>query len=418
MVPDQISRNQTKGSKSIRKEGFSGLGIQLRSIDCTKGFVHNLAHLMKSNVFATSVVILWLFLGMVVYKTNNVGFRWADAFYFSVQAGFSIGFGSLSETDATSQIYSCFHVIIGGLLAGTLIGSLFETILDKHESFKQSLMVQEKRAALEAEVNADGVVTPQEKCTLMCDDCKNFWETEIGEFTWLSILTFLWLTMGTIVARWTNQDVGDGYMTTAAAMEFAVTAVTTGGLSGFPKELGYSNSLRPATAVFCGFYCIIGVPLYGMWIGKWAAVLSAQDTKMVVAKEASEQCSDLDNMIAKAYVRDYMHLIYPSKEEGGIMTAELLQKRKELVCPMDPEVKENPALVDALFIYLIKNGRLDLETLEGFRKGWAETVGARNHVEQEAMMKEHSIMIEEDIGLKLKAMDGNTHRQDLHVQSV
>lgn len=35
----------------------------------------------------------WLLFGMLAYHYLNDGLDWADAFYFSVQAGFSIGFG-------------------------------------------------------------------------------------------------------------------------------------------------------------------------------------------------------------------------------------------------------------------------------------------------------------------------------------
>ena len=44
------------------------------------------------------------------------------------------------------------------------------------------------------------------------------------------------------------------------------------------------------------------------------------------------------------------------------MSPEVLQKKKEMI------EKDNPALVDALFVYLIRTGKLDVDTLEGFRK--------------------------------------------------
>jgi len=283
---------------------------------------------------------------------------------------------------------------MGGLLAGTLIGSFFDTILDSHETFKQKLKAHAHREMLEAAANADGVVTTTEWCMLRWHDCKGFSDTETGGFAWLSLLTFGWLTMGTIVARWTYQDIDypisnndTAHMTLATSLEFAVTAVTTGGLSGFPKEAGYDNSLKVGTAIFCGFYCLIGVPLYGLWIGKWAVVLGAVDVKKAVEEECRKALDKgVDDDIAKAYMEEYMPIIYPSKEDGGIMSPEVLQKKKEMI------EKDNPALVDALFVYLIRTGKLDVDTLEGFRKGWQKTVGARKLEEHEAAQK-----MEEDV---------------------
>ena len=55
----------------------------------------------------------WILLGAVFYTLSNEGFDFADGLYFSIQVGFSIGFGSLTETTAESRYYSCFHMLTG-----------------------------------------------------------------------------------------------------------------------------------------------------------------------------------------------------------------------------------------------------------------------------------------------------------------
>ena len=79
--------------------------------------------------------------GGLLYSLNNTGFRWSDGFYFSVQAGLSIGFGSLDETDDASRYFSCYHVIAGGLLAGTFLGSWADALAESHDSWKKDIMV-------------------------------------------------------------------------------------------------------------------------------------------------------------------------------------------------------------------------------------------------------------------------------------
>jgi len=49
----------------------------------------------------------------------------------------------------------------------------------------------------------------------------------------------------------------------------------------------WGNSLPVGNAIFCGIYCMIGVPLYGVWISKWAAVLMAEDARTATMEDVS-----------------------------------------------------------------------------------------------------------------------------------
>lgn len=72
----------------------------------------------SSPIGTVLTVQAWLLGSMCVYKGLNSEMNWADCYYYSVQAGLSIGFGSLSETHQGSRVFSGFHVILGGLVVG------------------------------------------------------------------------------------------------------------------------------------------------------------------------------------------------------------------------------------------------------------------------------------------------------------
>ena len=70
-------------------------------------------------------VAMWLLTGAGFYKYGN-NWCWSNALYFSAQAGFSVGFGSLPEQSDVSRIYSVVHTCMG---ASAIVGvvSYFST---------------------------------------------------------------------------------------------------------------------------------------------------------------------------------------------------------------------------------------------------------------------------------------------------
>lgn len=105
---------------------------------------HSMPFKLVNKVFETDigcviVFSVWILFGMIVYHEVNDGMNWADAFYFSIQAGYSIGFGSLSETSQDSRAFSCFHVIIGGLVLSTVVSKLLTDAIKTERTMKQEV---------------------------------------------------------------------------------------------------------------------------------------------------------------------------------------------------------------------------------------------------------------------------------------
>eukprot|EP00929_Paragymnodinium_shiwhaense_P083351 TRINITY_DN44371_c0_g1_i1.p1 TRINITY_DN44371_c0_g1~~TRINITY_DN44371_c0_g1_i1.p1 ORF type:complete len:454 (-),score=74.69 TRINITY_DN44371_c0_g1_i1:476-1837(-) len=98
-------------------------------------------------------VFLWLLLGTLVYylvgncfsqntcengslveKAESCGWNLAQSFYYSVQAGLSIGFGLLAETNDYSRLYTVFHIICGSSFIGGALGFFAQWAITTNDS--------------------------------------------------------------------------------------------------------------------------------------------------------------------------------------------------------------------------------------------------------------------------------------------
>ena len=79
------------------------------------------------------------------------------------------------------------------------------------------------------------------------------------------LIFFLWVSMG---ITWGIVDQGWDVIT---ATHFAVSALATGGLTAPPVDA--NGILAANAALFCGFYCLFGIPLMALTLGIFARLL-------------------------------------------------------------------------------------------------------------------------------------------------
>ena len=72
------------------------------------------------------VVLTWVLVGAGVYMKLN-GWTFAASVYYAVQAGFSIGFGALSEDSWGSQLWSIVMIATGATAAAAALGYYVES---------------------------------------------------------------------------------------------------------------------------------------------------------------------------------------------------------------------------------------------------------------------------------------------------
>jgi len=194
-----------------------------------------------------AMIFGWLGVATIVYCFAN-NWRASNAFYFAAQAGLSIGFGSLSEVNSTSRLFSCAHILVFACLLLGLVGLLIDDL------FAETTPREKMR-------HARHVMALYHDRKFVHEDLAL--ELSLQTSTFLPALVTCWLVVmvGAIffLQAFTTMDVSE-------ALEFAVAACSTGGLQGMSTES--DGQVKDWAAVFCGFYVILGVPLFGVFCGR------------------------------------------------------------------------------------------------------------------------------------------------------
>jgi len=92
--------------------------------------------------------------GTEVDDFEIVQWNFAQSWYFSVQAGLSIGFGLLSESEDASKLYSCFHILAGSSAISGALSMFCSLALVRHRHFQTRS--EQRLAKASAALHADG----------------------------------------------------------------------------------------------------------------------------------------------------------------------------------------------------------------------------------------------------------------------
>eukprot|EP00930_Biecheleria_cincta_P040353 TRINITY_DN27653_c0_g1_i1.p1 TRINITY_DN27653_c0_g1~~TRINITY_DN27653_c0_g1_i1.p1 ORF type:complete len:435 (+),score=110.48 TRINITY_DN27653_c0_g1_i1:41-1345(+) len=127
---------------------------------------------MRNRICAACGVLLWIFGGTLFYFVIGncisvsecagdapgikevCGWTWQQSFYYSIQAGLSIGFGLLAETKDESRLYTIFHVLAGASFIGGALSLFARSILEQSEAAVSEH--ERKIASFAFKVSADG----------------------------------------------------------------------------------------------------------------------------------------------------------------------------------------------------------------------------------------------------------------------
>jgi hypothetical protein len=226
---------------------------------------------------AVAGLILWIAAGTIFYHVHNDDWTFEQGFYYALQAGFSVGFGALSEEDNSSRLYTIFHVLIGsGFIAGAL-GLFVQVVLDKSEKQQENLRAEFLQEANDG--SDDGLAEDIVQCGRQIGI--RFMNFDAICYT----LFILWVSVGTAFActQW-NVSVIEG-------VYFAITAMSTGGLFAPPTDAG--------SMWFTAFFILIGVPLYGCVLGNAASTV----VDPYVERKFKAQLKDATELDVEEFVR-------------------------------------------------------------------------------------------------------------------
>ena len=160
--------------------------------------------------------LLWLLTGTLVYHWSN-NFTWSNSFYYAVNTGLGIGSGELYETSNISRVYSCFHMLMGGVFMSSLFSMVIEQFI---------ILVQQS--------------TPTAPFRIQ------------DMFVGFS-LVILWLIFGTLTFGFEQN------MPWLHALEYSTSVITTTGNTGLQST---NNVLGNTPAFLSTFYSLLGVAIY------------------------------------------------------------------------------------------------------------------------------------------------------------
>lgn len=243
---------------------------------------------------AIVMFLCWQFGFSLFYCLYNE-FRFDRAYYYSAQAGLSVGFGALSEeykggmlkpdpeNDCklknpydeghfdVSKFVTIINVLLGSSVIGGALGYFIDSALEKQGNWYDKMDTHDVQSPQQQQKSRSTKLSS----TWSVNALVLFYESNRTE-SLLVAAVFVFLvagvTFGMVHEEWTF----------VTSLYFSVAAMSTAGLQA-------PNPESATSMLFTGTYVLIGVPLYGCCLGTFANMLvkKAQDRREAEELEAS-----------------------------------------------------------------------------------------------------------------------------------
>lgn len=162
---------------------------------------------------------------------------------------------------------------------------------------------------------------------------------------------FLFLGWVVLGVAWGVLDQGWDPIT---ATHFAISALATGGLTA-PRVNG-AGILPARPAIFCGVYCLLGVPLMAVTLGHFARVLVADHVAAVEEWALTRPITAREYQVAKEYLKKR-----PSPYGS-------MRGREDVATEEDAPTSRGLRLSDFIVLQLLRQGRLSVMAMDVLRR--------------------------------------------------
>mmetsp|Transcript_7604 Transcript_7604/g.19620 ORF Transcript_7604/g.19620 Transcript_7604/m.19620 type:complete len:994 (+) Transcript_7604:281-3262(+) len=293
------------------------------------GVYHHIAVLASSAPFQIgTAVILWLVVGTVFYHFSS-GFRIPQAFFFTIQAGLSVGYGADGVTcyDADDQAACNYFTTAQVVLTSALISVMLSVYLDalicnsfnEWEEIKREVLhryrdnndsyVHEKKAERDQSDIARTVPRRLHSIDRPCypehpqsgaADPTELRAFELLQKPWKALVRgsrepYIRMLMIVVVfiaigAAWAFYA---AEMNFSESLLFSVTSLSTGGLTQPDAE-------KDGVALFIAFFCLFGIPMYAGLLGAIAGYMTTRRNRSLLRDRLHSSISNTDIMCMSA----------------------------------------------------------------------------------------------------------------------
>lgn len=300
-----------------------------------------------------AIVLVWIGSGTLFYSYCN-DWPLPQSFFYAVDAGMSIGFCTdVHETKLVSKAFTIVYILLGASVIGGALALFIEDVVKglSTPAVQEYQVLLEKGVFDKADVDRTGVLTYAEFQALIRsslkdisdDDIKRLWtrfdrlkdgvirfEEFVGTYRgierlvrslqqkqkhsmnplrrlvtqlhiWLQhawhlehriyFVFVLWLSIGIL---W---GMLDQHWDPITATHFAVSALATGGLTA--PDVNPDGILPAEPAIFCGVFCLLGIPLFALTLGHFARVLVSGHVAAMEASALTRPLSQAEFDLAK-----------------------------------------------------------------------------------------------------------------------
>ena len=173
----------------------------------------------KIPLIVFSVVSGYLLLGLIFYKYTIPQWTFYTAFFYSVQSGYAVGFGNVSEPENAIHLFTCFYIILSGSLVSTSM-YFYLTWLTR---IKREMEIMLKVLNPVALRNEYGEITPKQFLLFLWYHAKYMlgWYSNPSRVIKCFILA-IWVGLGFLYQYFYNQD------SWLNSIFFAVTSCSAG----------------------------------------------------------------------------------------------------------------------------------------------------------------------------------------------
>lgn len=191
--------------------------------------------------------VLWLLLGTVVYANINFDGNYAKGFYFSVNIGYSIGWGVFHDRSTRCKVFSILYILMGATFLTRWIAYLIErAVTDTSSIYEKSIIRKNIRKTsrlkgflLDAYVY---IVVNHSKLFMI--------------YLWF-VCIFFGTSWSCVVIHWSLID----------GLYFSISSMSTAGAWGIPHDS--PDYVFAVTGLFAAF----SIPIMGIAVGDIASLI-------------------------------------------------------------------------------------------------------------------------------------------------